>query len=153
MSLRQQMQVGLLHLTPVLSATASVTYAMSEYFTLIPWLRKDTPSTTLSTWFNDWFRLGLVSVLTFGTVSVAGGYAGWKDTVGGASVLYMYGTFFAIGHFAFVPWISRCIKRLVYGPTDAKDELRWWLKLHTVRMITMDIPAMLCFLGGYLHTM
>lgn len=43
------------------------------------------------------------------------------------------------------------IKRLVYGPTDSKDELRTWLKIHAVRTLTTDIPALMCFLGAFLH--
>ncbi|KAH9950087.1 hypothetical protein B0H21DRAFT_23241 [Amylocystis lapponica] len=152
MSLREQMQIGLLHLTPVLSATAALTFAASEYWTLLPWLKPDTQPQALSKWFDQWFRYGTAGVVVFGTASLVGGYASWRDTVGGARALYKYGIFFAVGHFAFVPPVSQCIKRLVYGPTDSKDELRLWLKLHTARTVLTDLPAFLCFLGAYLHT-
>ncbi|KAF9235004.1 hypothetical protein BU15DRAFT_65221 [Melanogaster broomeanus] len=152
MSLREQMQVGLIRLVPVLSSTASVTFAMSEYQTLVPWLSRDLPSKHLATWFNHWFKLGTVGILAFGIASTWGGYLGWRETAGGASVLYKYGTYFALGHFAFAPPVSQCIKRLVYDPTDGKEELKLWLKIHTVRTLTTDIPAMLCFVGAYLHT-
>ncbi|KIJ64330.1 hypothetical protein HYDPIDRAFT_188050 [Hydnomerulius pinastri MD-312] len=152
MSLREQMQLGLIRLVPVLSSTASVTFAISEYQTLIPWLNQDLPPNHLSVWFSRWFKLGGMGVLAFGVASTWGGYAGMRGTVGGASALYKYGTYFALGHFAFAPPISQCIKRLVYGPTDAKKELKLWLKIHTVRTLMADIPAMLCFIGAFLHT-
>jgi hypothetical protein len=34
---------------------------------------------------------------------------------------------------------------------QAKDELRLWLKLHSVRTIVVDIPAVVCFIGGLIH--
>jgi len=145
-------RLALVRLLPVLSSTASVVFAISEYQTLIPWLGRDLPSKHLSSWFNRWFRLAVVGVLVFGVTSTWGGYLGWRGTVGTASALYKYGTCFALGHFAFVPSISRCIKRLVYGPTDAKEELRLWLKIHTVRTLVADIPAALCFVGAFLHS-
>ena len=48
--------------------------------------------------------------------------------------------------------VAQCIERLVHGPGDARDELRMWLKLHTARTLFMDVPAFVCFLGAYLHT-
>ena len=36
------------------------------------------------------------------------------------------------------------VKRIVKG-TDPKAELRIWLRLHTLRLITADIPALVVF--------
>lgn len=48
--------------------------------------------------------------------------------------------------------VAKIIERMIYGPPEkAKSELRTWLKLHTVRMILVDIPAMACFIGGFVH--
>ena len=48
--------------------------------------------------------------------------------------------------------VAKIIERIVYGPPEkAKGELRMWLKLHTTRMILVDIPAMACFVGGFVH--
>jgi hypothetical protein len=42
------------------------------------------------------------------------------------------------------------IERIVHGPPEnAKGLLRTWLKVHTVRMLLVDIPAMACFLGAF----
>ncbi|KAH7911868.1 hypothetical protein BJ138DRAFT_1149662 [Hygrophoropsis aurantiaca] len=140
-----------LRLLPVLSSTASVVVALSEYQALLPWLNHDIPSESLSPWFDSWFRLVLAGILALEATSVVGGYMGWKGTIGKAKFQYKFGTILALGHFVFAPTIAQCIKRLVYGPTDAKEELQWWLTLHTVRTVTTDIPAMLCFLYGYLN--
>jgi len=48
--------------------------------------------------------------------------------------------------------VSQIIEALIHGPHEkTKDQQRKWLKLHTVRMILVDIPAMACFLGGLVH--
>ena len=106
MSLREQMQIGLLNLSPVLGATASLTFALSEYGTLAPWLAPDVPPHALARWFDHWFRTGTLCVLAFSAGSLAGGYASWQETVGGARALYKYGMFFVLGHFLFVPPVS-----------------------------------------------
>jgi hypothetical protein len=48
--------------------------------------------------------------------------------------------------------VAKIIEQLIYGPHEkTKDMQRKWLKLHTIRMILVDIPAMACFLGGFVH--
>lgn len=48
--------------------------------------------------------------------------------------------------------VAKIIERIIYGPPEkTKGELRTWLKLHTTRMILVDIPAMACFIGGFVH--
>jgi len=48
--------------------------------------------------------------------------------------------------------VAKLIESIVHGPLDAaKDKLGTWLKLHTVRMCFVDIPAMVCFVGGFMH--
>jgi hypothetical protein len=46
------------------------------------------------------------------------------------------------------------IEKIIYGPPEkVKGEARSWLKLHTARMILVDIPAMTCFIGAFVHMM
>lgn len=66
---------GLRHLIPVLSSTASVSFRLSEYWTLIPFLRDDIPPQSLARFWESFLyrkcycllsseHLDLVSVLT-----------------------------------------------------------------------------------------
>jgi hypothetical protein len=48
--------------------------------------------------------------------------------------------------------VAKIIGKMVNGPSEeAKNGLRTWLNVHTVRMILLDIPAMACFIGGFVH--
>ena len=80
--------MSLLLLVPVLSSTASLTLAITEYQSLLPWRTSRLPPKHLSAWFDRWFKLALASVLVFGVTSTWGGYAAWKATLGPARVLY-----------------------------------------------------------------
>ncbi|EIW81048.1 hypothetical protein CONPUDRAFT_82130 [Coniophora puteana RWD-64-598 SS2] len=152
MSLRNQVHVGLFHLAPVLTSGASLAWAFSEYQTLIPFLQSDIPAAPLASWFNRWFRLATAGIVGCGLASTSWGYVGSTRAAGMAGRLYLYGAVLSAAHFAFVPWIAPCIERLVYGPEHrTKDELRRWLRIHTVRTLLTDIPAFVCFTWGYLE--
>ncbi|KAF8555194.1 hypothetical protein OG21DRAFT_1508015 [Imleria badia] len=144
--------MSLARLVPVLSSTASLTLALSEYQALIPWRSSDLPPKHFSAWFDRWFKLVLAGVLVFGITSTYSGYAAYNATLGPARTMYKYGTCFALAHFVFAPPVAQCINRLVHGPTHPKDELDLWLKIHTLRTLTTDLPALFCFVSAFLYT-
>lgn len=49
-----QTAAGLRHLIPVLSSTASVSFCLSEYWTLIPFLRDDIPPQSLARFWESY---------------------------------------------------------------------------------------------------
>lgn len=74
---------------------------------------------------------------------------------------------FALGHYRFVPSVglflrkegeglmgilANIIERIVHRPSKkAKDRLRSWLKVHSMRMLLVDIPAVAYFIGDFVH--
>ncbi|KUJ18564.1 uncharacterized protein LY89DRAFT_683511 [Mollisia scopiformis] len=140
---------GLRHLIPVLSSTASVAFCFTEYWTLLPFRRSDIPPESLSHFFDDYFYNTIPGWAGFGLISSISGYLCFRNTTGLARTLYGWGTVLTLGHYAFGPPISKVIKGMIYGPHDkTKGLLKDWLKIHTVRTLMMDIPAMACFVAA-----
>lgn len=102
---REAMKVASLRLLPVLTTTASTMFAVSEVWTLLPFLQPSIEDKSVSTWFKGFFNYSLPGVIGLGLTSTIGGYLGWKNTAGGARLFYGWGTILAAGHFIFVPTV------------------------------------------------
>ena len=71
---------------------------------------------------------------------------------------YTYGTVAAIGHFAFLPAVAPILKRIIERKEEDREEnkvvaenerdARVWLTWHTVRTLTVDLAAVICFAKG-----
>jgi len=103
----ESMRLNTVRILPLLAATASTTYALSEAWTLLPFFQPSISSSALSTWFNSWLYHAIAGVITLGATSVITGYLGWKNSVGAARTMFGWGTVFAAGHFVYVPVVSR----------------------------------------------
>ncbi|KAH8819256.1 hypothetical protein F5884DRAFT_848582 [Xylogone sp. PMI_703] len=147
----EAMKIASLRLLPVLSSTASTMVAISEIWTILPFLKPSIEENAVTTWFDNWLYYSLPGAVGLGLTSTIAGYLGWKNTGGGARFCYGWGTVLAVGHFVFGPTIARGIERLVHKPSQPKAGVRTWLKIHTIRTVVTDIPAMIFFLGGFLH--
>ena len=143
-------------IVPLLSSSLTVFYAFVEPTIFIPWLRSaDTEASAtnraLRIWWNHFLTPSLTTILsiTIPTI-VSGSYAlvkmpaytrEWK--------LYAAGTAFTIGHLAFVGPIVNAIKRICDEETEKSNGnvewLKHWLRLHAVRTVLTDIPALICF--------
>ena len=87
-----------------------------------------------------------------------------------ASKWYLYGAALAAAHLLFVPIVSRPIRTMAAGagnvqhdkaidePLDWQEEQAieernrreqvWWLQLHTIRTVLVDLPALWCLSQG-----
>ncbi|KAH6675722.1 hypothetical protein B0J14DRAFT_652564 [Halenospora varia] len=149
----------ILPLLPVLTSTASLTFCLTEYWTLLPFLSPSIPATSLSKFWDQYLYLTSPGWIGFGLGSA---FVGWVVGSGNDGVArgmrgivgrkwYLWGTGCALGHYLFGYSVARIIQRIVYGPEEkAKSELRTWLKLHTVRTLLVDLPAVVCFVRGFL---
>ncbi|TVY64250.1 hypothetical protein LSUE1_G008223, partial [Lachnellula suecica] len=143
---------SLTSLIPVLTSTASVTFCFTEYWTLLPFLHPSIPPQSLSAFWDSYLYRTMPGWLGFGLTSAVTGYLSFRSTAGVTRQLYGWGTVLALGHYAFGPSVAKIIERMIKGPPEnAKGELRTWLKLHTVRTLLVDIPAMACFVGAFVH--
>ncbi|KZF19759.1 hypothetical protein L228DRAFT_271080 [Xylona heveae TC161] len=141
-------------LLPGLTATAALSYAASEYWVLVPFLHRDIPKEAPGIWWNQALWPGTAGVLAIGWTSVGAGILSMRHTAGEAQSLYKWGAIFAAAHFIFAPFVAQVIKRTVYGPPEnSKNEVRTWLKIHTLRTIVADLPAAICFLRAFLATL
>jgi len=161
--IRSPLLVRLVRLAPVLSSTATLALALAEYHYLLPWLALPDQSLSvnghLPSWFNRWFRPSLAGTLILSVASTVGAKnaAASLYNFGGdfvrARLLYTCGACLTIAHFAFSSPFRKCLRRLVHGAaSDARRELLRWLELHTIRTLTTDLPAWLCFIGAFMYT-
>ena len=104
----------LLHLLPVLSSTATVTFAFTEYWTLIPFLQPSILPQSLSHFWNSYLYTTIPGWVGLGLVSASTGLMAWRNggTGGGRGMdrlsrsLYGWGTVFALGHYVFGPLVG-----------------------------------------------
>ncbi|KAH6691222.1 hypothetical protein BKA61DRAFT_715312 [Leptodontidium sp. MPI-SDFR-AT-0119] len=141
------------HLVAVLSSTASVSFAMSEYWTFIPFLRDDIPPQSLVVFWDSFLYQKIPGWLGFGMTSAIAGYLSHRCSGGLSRRLYGWGVIFALSHYAFgYIEVSQVIEKIAHGPVEqVKDMQRYWLKIHTARTLCSDIPAMICFIAALLH--
>lgn len=102
-------------------------------------------------WFDRWFILKTKGELTLVVLTIVGGYIACSSTSGWARLMYPYGTLFASCHLIFAPDIGRCVRKIVDNRMDTRGPLRLFLRRHTLRILTMDIPAFFCFLKAFRH--
>ncbi|KAG4411752.1 hypothetical protein IFR04_015114 [Cadophora malorum] len=141
---------GLRHLIPVLSSTASVSFRLSEYWTLIPFLRDDIPPQSLARFWESF----LYRWLGFGMTSALMGYFFYRRTVGLSRRLYGWGVLFTLSHYVFGYYeVSQVVEKIVHGPPEeAKALQKFWLQVHTARALCSVIPAMVRFIIAYLNS-
>lgn len=101
----------LLPLLPLLASTSQLTLAVSEYLTLRPLVQshreKDIPGKAIQSYFEGWWIPVGGVVGAMGLVGVAAGsWAASRATGVRSRALYLVGTGFALGHFAFLPTVS-----------------------------------------------
>lgn len=154
---------------PVVSASTTLGFAIFEYPMILAFLqaRPSVTGTPFSRWWQAFFKPAVGVILGACLTSAISGLvcARWLRThvtleTTSVSNWYLYGSVFALGHLAFVPFIARPIERVVNRGTDLVVEdneslqaantkdMEEWLTVHTVRAITMDLPALICFAEG-----
>ncbi|KAH7364688.1 hypothetical protein BKA65DRAFT_491869 [Rhexocercosporidium sp. MPI-PUGE-AT-0058] len=144
---------SLRYLIPVLSSTASVSFAFSEYWTFIPFLRDDISPQSLVKFCDSFLYQIIPGWLGFGMTSALAGYLSYRCSNGHSRRLYGWGVVFALAHYAFgYIEVSQVIEKIAHGLIEGvRDMQRYWLKIHTARTLCSDIPAMIYFIWAFLH--
>lgn len=153
---------------PLVSTTASVSIAIWEAITfngLIKASRIDRPAAarTISLWWKMTLNDALPVIFFLGLNSLFGGLYALRRLRAKERYVAIAGTVLSAGHFLYAPAIAKTIDGMATAydglqEIDAKEEQlgevvdervvkqqQQWLKIHTWRTLTSDIPAMLCF--------
>ncbi|EWG55463.1 hypothetical protein FVEG_13460 [Fusarium verticillioides 7600] len=147
----------LLRLLPVISSIVSLQFAYDEYAFLSCWTIRQyraQANELLPLWFTNWGPWGTKVVFGSFTLSLASGIANIV-TSGAQSVVlfYLAGTVFAAGHLLiFGPKAVGLLARIRRNDTNASStaSLELWLEMHLTRSLVMDLPALACFITGFL---
>ncbi|KIK59055.1 hypothetical protein GYMLUDRAFT_74625 [Collybiopsis luxurians FD-317 M1] len=141
-------------LIPLVTTTASLSYAVAELAFVSPLVRAKTISPESISGFWDYALVpGVIPVIAFNGTSTLVGTMLWRQLAEGSfgRSLVGWGTVAAAAHFAYGYKIAYIIKSIVYKPATARDSVRSWLKWHAIRTLTTDIPAFLCFFAAVYH--
>ncbi|KAI6039476.1 hypothetical protein EDC04DRAFT_2568410 [Pisolithus marmoratus] len=153
---------GLQLLFPVICSAATLTHALSDYQCLTPWLRmsdRRQKSSRVVPWFNRWFTRKMIGDFALAVVTIAGGCIARRNTSGWAHRMYLHGILFASWHLILAldvtdapcVQIGCCARKIVRDRVDARNGLQSFLRYHTFRIFTADIPALFCFLEAFRH--
>ncbi|KAI9723066.1 MAG: hypothetical protein M1828_004314 [Chrysothrix sp. TS-e1954] len=166
---------------PICTASATAGLSIYQYplFASFLYARPSIAGRPLSGFWNAFQPGASVRLFTDLATAVSASIA-YKalDSVGTRSAVtgskwYLYGASLAAAHLLFVPIISGPIKRMAAGagnvqhdkaidePLDwtaeqtieerNRREQVWWLQLHTIRTVLLDLPALWCLSQGVGH--
>ncbi|KAI6041736.1 hypothetical protein EDC04DRAFT_1199514 [Pisolithus marmoratus] len=147
-------QCGLKLLLPVICSAATLAHALSDYQCLTPWLRmsdRRQKASRVVPWFNRWFTRKMIGDFALVVVTIAGGCIPRRNTSGWAHRMYLHGILFASWHLILASDIGCCARKIVHDRMDARNGLQLFLRYHTFRIFTADIPALFCFLEAFRH--
>ncbi|KAI1037834.1 hypothetical protein LB503_009516 [Fusarium chuoi] len=151
----------LLRLLPVISSIVSLQFAYDEYAFLSCWTipqYRVQANELLPLWFTNWGPWGTKVVFGSFTLSLASGFANtvtsWNGT-GARSIVvsYLAGTLFAAGHLLiFGPKAIDLLAKIRRNDANASStaSLELWLEMHLTRSLVVDLPAVVCFITGFL---
>lgn len=141
---------------PLISQSLTVFYALVEPTIFVPFLRaaktdRAAAQRVTRLWWTHFTPLGLTTIFGVTLPAIGAGiYAArqlpsnsleWK--------LYTAGAAFGSGHFLFAPTIMKVINNVCDEEVEKKGEtmkyIRQWLRVHAVRTLVADLPALLCF--------
>ncbi|KAL7791869.1 hypothetical protein V8C37DRAFT_381592 [Trichoderma ceciliae] len=148
-------------LIPVISTSLNVGMALGAWITVFPFTNAAYPGPAVAIWFKDFFKPGFIGITSLSAVTIASGIqsARLRDlsvTTEGqarakaASRWATAGLVFTLIHFGFGNSVLAVMDRILSNPELAQGEMAGWIKLHTVRTLTTDVPAWLCFIGALL---
>lgn len=162
------------HILPLCSASITAGLSLFQYPLFLSFLqaRPSIAGRPLSTFWDAFIRKALAIVLGFTLTSSVSGFLARRSLSGtSAASWYGYGALCALGHFAFVPFVSTSVQNIAQGkPSERQDKaldrpFNWdqeqkieetnrnqqanWFWWHTVRCVVADIPAVWCFATGF----
>ncbi|KAK0249133.1 hypothetical protein LTR91_001435 [Friedmanniomyces endolithicus] len=156
---------------PLCTSSATLGLALFQYPLFLGFLRAQ-PSiagTPLSRFWAATVTPGTALIVAIAITSTISGIASssWLHAhatleTTDVSAWYVYGAVLAAGHLAFAPLVAGPVRRIMEGGGGGSGsgmseeeverrnrvEMKRWLTIHTVRMLVVDLPALLCFAEG-----
>ncbi|TFA99472.1 hypothetical protein CCMA1212_008706 [Trichoderma ghanense] len=149
-------------LLPTLSTSLNVGMALGAWITVLPFANPAYPGPAVAIWFRDFFKPGFIGITSLSAVTVASGIrAAWNKPQPGlsaegqakakkASRWAIAGLVFTLVHFGFGNSVLAIMDKILSAPELAQGQMAGWIRLHTVRTLTTDVPAWLCFVAALL---
>ncbi|PTB66484.1 hypothetical protein BBK36DRAFT_1085754, partial [Trichoderma citrinoviride] len=162
-------------LIPAISTSLNVGMALGAWITVLPFANPAYPGPAVAIWFNDFFKPGFIGITSLSAVTIASGIrAAWSGSGSGsrssssaaeatnnndssnnnkakkASRWAIAGLVFTLIHFGFGNSVLAIMDKILSAPELAQGQMAGWIRLHTVRTLTTDVPAWLCFVGALL---
>lgn len=154
----------LLRLTPLVSSTASLWFSWDQHVAFSnfvhPSLALEANGSVLQKWWIRTFdNQDILRVLFPVTVTAVSAVANLRKygkllEAKGSWVFYAAGAALAAAHVAFVPAVMYKIESIVKenGKGDAVGVQKQWLRVHTIRSLTVDLGAWLACLVAVTKT-
>ncbi|KAI1399282.1 putative integral membrane protein [Hypoxylon fuscum] len=143
---------AIVHLVPVISSTCSLWFAWDQYEFLMLFRKPDLQALSnklLPSYFTTFFNRGAPRVVALlATTALSCGtilrYSPSTVLLDSAP-WYIAGLSFALGHQIWIPFILPSIRE-IQGDAKEKNvvELQSWLRVHTLRSLTVDLAAWVC---------
>lgn len=152
----------ILRLTPLISSTVNLMWAVDEYMFLSSWLSpsyRDQANALLPDWFATWSRMGSLVLFSSFPFSLGSGIANVltsreTNAASGALKWYWAGLIFTFAHFLFAPKALKLLAAIRHGEPkgNATESMRLWIAMHSIRIAVADLPAFLAFATALLTT-
>ncbi|KAK1242066.1 hypothetical protein MKX07_000052 [Trichoderma sp. CBMAI-0711] len=165
-------------LIPALSTSLNVGMALGAWITVLPFANPAYPGPAVAIWFRDFFKPGFIGITSLSAVTIASGIrAAWlrqsssalppppsgpgsgsssaeqghqEAKAKKASRWAIAGLVFTLVHFGFGNSVLAIMDKILSAPELAQGQMAGWIQLHTVRTLTTDVPAWLCFVAALL---
>ncbi|ETS01579.1 hypothetical protein M419DRAFT_9128 [Trichoderma reesei RUT C-30] len=162
-------------LIPALSTSLNVGMALGAWITVLPFANPAYPGPAVAIWFRDFFKPGFIGITSLSAVTIASGIrAAWlrqssssalppsgsasssadqgqqEAKANKASRWAIAGLVFTLVHFGFGSSVLAIMDKILSAPELAQGQMAAWIQLHTVRTLTTDVPAWLCFVAALL---
>ena len=146
----------LLRIAPVITSTATLTYAWDQELFLRPFVRDSIRSKAnpvlpeyATTWLERGYWMIVILYPASLTLSLANIFAGHRPDVATQRV-YWAGAAFTIGHFLFGQKAIRLLHAIESDESkgNSTDDLKSWLDNNAIRSFAVDLPAWLSFVAA-----
>ena len=141
----------LLRLAPLVTSTASLTFAHDQHLFFSPWLHQSyqpEANALLPRWFHICLKRALVVIITLYPLNALFAIANlYTCSEGRVKVWYWSGLAFTMGHFLFAKNALGLLDRVQYEKEKGQctRDLRQWLDMHAWRSLVVDLLGWVSF--------
>jgi len=151
----------LLQVAPLLTSTAHLCFAFDQCLFLRIFTKLENrkqSNAILPFYFRSFFAPGVSIVILLHTATLSTGLLNLylrPKTLVGCTRLYIIGLAFTLGHFAFIPAVAWKVKAIIDDESrgESTRDLSRWLRIHLIRMLSVDIPGWMSLLVATLGSL